>query len=82
MEMCGNAERLFQRTEARVKPSDMAPEGKRSANSPREMSACSACAGDYEDPGRTAWPPEEENAEAAERTEASEFPDRVPDDEV
>ncbi len=24
-----------------------------------EMRACSACAGDYEDPDRTAWPPDE-----------------------
>ncbi len=29
-----------------------------------EMSACSACAGDYEEPDRTAWPTEEEKAES------------------
>jgi hypothetical protein len=43
-----------------------------------EMSACSACAGDYEDPDRTAWPTEEK-AETAEGKAASEFPDGDPD---
>jgi hypothetical protein len=42
------------------------------------MSACSACAGDYEDPDRTAWPTEEK-AETAEGKAASEFPDGDPD---
>jgi hypothetical protein len=42
-----------------------------------EVSACSACAGDYEDPDRTAWPTEEEKADAAEEP-ASEFPDGDP----
>jgi hypothetical protein len=28
------------------------------------MRACSACAGDYEDPDRTAWPTDEEEGDA------------------
>ena len=28
--------------------------------SPQPLRACSACAGDYEDPDRTAWPPDPE----------------------
>jgi hypothetical protein len=42
--------------------------------------ACSACAGDYEDPDRTAWTPDEEEedllaAKAQEKTEnGEEFP--------
>ena len=45
-----------------------------------EVSACSACAGDYEDPDRTAWPAEEEQAEIAEGKTASEFPDGDPEE--
>jgi hypothetical protein len=32
--------------------------------SPQPLSACSACAGDYEDPDRTAWTVETEEGEA------------------
>lgn len=42
-----------------------------------EMRACSACAGDYEDPDRTAWPAddaEEEGHDAAWRATKEEFP--------
>lgn len=38
------------------------------------MSACSACAGDYEDPDRTAWMAAEEEDEGASRAEREEFP--------
>jgi hypothetical protein len=42
-----------------------------------EMRACSACAGDYEDPDRTAWTPDdgedEERADAG-RASKEEFP--------
>jgi hypothetical protein len=31
--------------------------------SPRPLLACSACAGDYEDPDRTAWTPDPEDDE-------------------
>jgi hypothetical protein len=43
-----------------------------------EMRACSACAGDYEDPDRTAWSPDDaEDGEpgSAPRETTIEFPD-------
>ena len=42
-----------------------------------EMRACSACAGDYEDPDRTAWTPddaEDEERDDAPSTTTEEFP--------
>jgi hypothetical protein len=42
-----------------------------------EMRACSACAGDYEDPDRTAWTPaqeEEDEPGGAGRETTEEFP--------
>jgi hypothetical protein len=42
-----------------------------------EMRACSACAGDYEDPDRTAWTPddaEDEEHDSAPRVNEREFP--------
>ncbi len=41
------------------------------------LSACSACAGDYEDPDRTAWTPddsEDEERESAPGASTEEFP--------
>lgn len=40
------------------------------------MRACSACAGDYEDPDRTAWTPEEDSEQEGSLSEeaADEFP--------
>jgi hypothetical protein len=42
-----------------------------------EMRACSACAGDYEDPDRTAWPPDDgtdDEDELALGADEEEFP--------
>ena len=42
-----------------------------------EMRACSACAGDYEDPDRTAWAPEDTDGQEREEAldaSAGEFP--------
>jgi len=39
---------------------------------PERLRACSACAGDYEDPDRTAWPFEVENEEGEVEMEAAE----------
>jgi len=47
----------------------------RSALLAEEMRACSACAGDYEDPDRTAWPADEENSDAEESEGEDEFPE-------
>ena len=40
------------------------------------LRACSACAGDYQDPDRTAWPPELEIDEEWSRDEALDRPPR------
>ena len=39
-----------------------------------EMRACSACAGDYEDPDRTAWPPDDPQRGAAAERDAADPP--------
>ena len=47
------------------------------AGGTNEMRACSACAGDYEDPDRTAWTPndvDDEERDPAPRTNTEEFP--------
>jgi hypothetical protein len=47
------------------------------AGGTNEMRACSACAGDYEDPDRTAWTlddREDEEREGARRARTEEFP--------
>jgi len=47
------------------------------ATGTNEMRACSACAGDYEDPDRTAWTPndvDDEERDPAPRTNTEEFP--------
>ncbi len=77
--MCGNTEMRFLCSEGGAGVWNVAPGERRGAPSSRRMSACSACAGDYEDPDRTARPTEEEKAETADGKAASEFPDRVPD---
>jgi hypothetical protein len=43
----------------------------------KEMQACSACGGDYEDPDRSEWggdDDDDEDGEVAECTDAKEFP--------
>jgi len=42
------------------------------------LRACSACAGDYEDPDRTAWRAEEEESEEETGGSVNEFPERFP----
>src|SRR5258708_29622548 len=45
----------------------------------RELRACSACDGEYEDPDRTAWPADEENRDAEESESDGEFLKRLPE---
>ncbi len=47
------------------------------------MRACSACAGDYEDPDRTAWPPDDPQQGAApgERAAADPVAEEFPAEE-
>jgi len=77
--MCGNTEMRFLRGQDSVGVGNRNLAARPSAALSSGMSACSACAGDYEDPDRTAWPTEEEKDETTEGKAASEFPDRVPD---
>jgi len=73
--MCGN----FARRETGARRVAEALRGvsgeSRSAAQARELRACSACAGDYEDPDRTAWPADEENRDAEENEGDDEFPE-------
>jgi hypothetical protein len=41
------------------------------------MRACSACAGDYEDPDRTAWPADDEEDGVGQFEEENEFPEEA-----
>ena len=56
----------------------MAPaDGDRAELRPQTVGMCSACAGDYEDPDRTAWDADEEGDEDGDRAasaSANEFP--------
>jgi hypothetical protein len=60
-------------------PSGLASAAQETATPAEERRACSACAGDYEDPDRTAWGDEEiavEEDAAEQREPAEEFPVR------
>jgi hypothetical protein len=39
------------------------------------MRACSACAGDYEDPDRTAWPTDKEKSDAGQPEDEDKSPE-------
>lgn len=67
MEICG---KLFGPGLMRRDPAAGVPRGS------LEMSACSACAGDYEDPDRTVWVNDRTDLEdtGATRAEEDEFP--------
>jgi hypothetical protein len=70
--MCGN----FARRETGARRVAEALRGvSGESRSEEELRACSACAGDYEDPDRTAWPADEENRDAEENEGDDEFPE-------
>ena len=73
MEMCGNRERreMGPLTAARARCFGLAE--KRSAALSGNMRACSACAGDYEDPDRTAWPADDEESGTGQLDAEDEF---------
>jgi hypothetical protein len=77
--MCGNSARC----ETGARKSAEALRGvsgeSRSAIQAKELRACSACAGDYEDPDRTAWPADEENRDAEESESDGEFLKQLPE---
>jgi hypothetical protein len=68
VEKCGNLRELALRLRAEAGAScddGTAVSGRRGA---AEMRACSACAGDYEDPDRTVWAPDEPDEESGGET--------------
>lgn len=75
MENCGKRGRQPLRTGSNAPALRGAVREERSAPLSREMRACSACAGDYEDPDRTAWPTEEEKSQAGQIEGENEFPE-------
>ena len=76
MEICGNLWGGFMR--AKVPSGDVAGDADPNASGARTLSdplrACSACAGDYEDPERTAGEAEVEADEGEQDDSADEFP--------
>jgi hypothetical protein len=60
-----------------AKPRCTAAAEKRNAPLSGNMRACSACAGDYEDPDRTAWPADDEESSAGQLDAKDEFPDEA-----
>jgi hypothetical protein len=64
VENCGKRERQPLRTGSNARALSEAVREERSVSLSIEMHACSACAGNYEDPDRTAWPTDEEKSDA------------------
>lgn len=62
MEKCGKVLRRDHAVIARQKGQD-GVYAISATSTAREMRACSACAGDYEDPDRMAWTPDNEEVE-------------------
>src|SRR5580692_5496461 len=56
VEICGKPERPGAGVDARLRLA--ATFGDTAGSLPQALSACSACAGNYEDPDRTAWTPD------------------------
>jgi hypothetical protein len=75
VENCGKRERQHLRTGSNARAFCGAVRKKRSASLSIEMRACSACAGDYEDPDRTAWPNDEEKSDAGQTESEDKSPE-------
>jgi|HubBroStandDraft_3_1064219.scaffolds.fasta_scaffold342607_2 hypothetical protein len=63
VEICGKLLRAGEGSDARLRPAAAFGDA---AGSLQALSACSACAGNYEDPDRTAWMPDVESADEVE----------------
>jgi hypothetical protein len=77
VENCGKRGRQLIRTRDNARALCGAVREKRSVPLSIEMRACSACAGDYEDPDRTAWPTDEEKSDAEMSEGGDEFPEEA-----
>lgn len=81
VEICGKLGRLNRQPGAESVPGVYTtfPRAEKGRDEVAGMRACSACAGDYEDPDRTAWTPDEaddEEREGAPAADGEEFPAR------
>jgi hypothetical protein len=82
VEICGKLGRLNRRPGAESVPGvyTLFPRAEKGRGEVAGMRACSACAGDYEDPDRTAWTPDDaddeddEEREEAPAADGEEFP--------
>jgi hypothetical protein len=75
VENCGKREREHLRTGSNARALFGAVSKERSVPLSIEMRACSACAGDYEDPDRTAWPTDEEKSDAGQTEDEDRSPE-------
>jgi hypothetical protein len=77
VENCGNRQRREKGPRGAAKARCIGAAEKRSARLSGNMRACSACAGDYEDPDRTAWPANDEESGAGQVDGDDEFPEEA-----
>jgi hypothetical protein len=77
VEICGNRERREMGPRGAAKACGTAVAEKRNVPLSGNMRACSACAGDYEDPDRTAWPADDEEDGAGQFEAEDEVPDEA-----
>jgi hypothetical protein len=77
VENCGNRERREMGPGGAAKSRRTAAAEKRIAPLSGNMRACSACAGDYEDPDRTAWPADDEEGGAGQFDAEDELPEEA-----
>jgi hypothetical protein len=77
VENCGKRERREKGPGGAANARCIGAAEKRIAPLSANMRACSACAGDYEDPDRTAWPADDEKGSAGEFEADEEFPEET-----
>jgi hypothetical protein len=64
VEKCGNNFGCKSKQKDVAEPAAAWAGGARAGSRPLALRACSACAGDYEDPDRTAWAPDDAEVDA------------------
>jgi hypothetical protein len=77
VDICGNRGDRETSTRGAAKARCISAREKRSAPLSENMWACSACAGDYEDPDRTAWPADDEESGAGQFEAEDGFPEEA-----
>jgi len=77
VEICGKSGSRKTGTRGTAKAPCTATTEKRNGPPSGKMRACSACAGDYQDPDRTAWPADDEEDSAGQFEAENEFPEEA-----